>query len=193
MRIVSNSYGCKTSDTPDCYSANFEQAINSFAKQGGLFVVSAGNDGVSNAQVCLFSRRLRSAGKQATWPSHGVLLGWCWVRVAMLQLALCRALHQWLQGEGVPDLTMRQTVLLLSPATKRSVSVCLAIRSTTGRSIGGHEERSCRALLCQPARRMITRPPTAGAALPSRLRGTQCAVSGGDVHHHSCGQLLGPE
>ena len=51
MRIVSNSYGCKTSATPDCYSANFERAIQSFAKQGGLFVVSAGNDGDSNDQV----------------------------------------------------------------------------------------------------------------------------------------------
>ena len=51
VRIVSNSYGCKTSATPDCYSANFERAINAFAKQGGLFVVSAGNDGDSNDKV----------------------------------------------------------------------------------------------------------------------------------------------
>ncbi len=62
VRIVSNSYGCKTSDTPDCYSANFEQAINSFNKQGGLFVVSAGNDGVSNAQVSLFTMQVSSQG-----------------------------------------------------------------------------------------------------------------------------------
>lgn len=53
VRIVSNSYGCKTSATPDCYSANFERAINAFAKQGGLFVVSAGNDGDSNDQVLM--------------------------------------------------------------------------------------------------------------------------------------------
>ena len=53
VRIISNSYGCKTSDTPSCYSQMFERSIQAFDQQGGLFVVSAGNDGVSNDQVGL--------------------------------------------------------------------------------------------------------------------------------------------
>ena len=51
VRIVSNSYGCSASDTPSCYSAMFERSIQAFGAQGGLFVVSAGNDGVSNDAV----------------------------------------------------------------------------------------------------------------------------------------------
>ena len=48
---MSNSYGCKSSDTPGCYSAMFERSIAAFGKQGGLFVVSAGNDGTNNDVV----------------------------------------------------------------------------------------------------------------------------------------------
>ena len=51
MRIIANSYGCSTASVTSCFSAQFEKAIRAFRDQGGLFVVSAGNDGTDNDKV----------------------------------------------------------------------------------------------------------------------------------------------
>ncbi len=51
MRIIANSYGCSAATFSSCYSAQFEKAISEFKDQGGLFVVSAGNDGSDNDKV----------------------------------------------------------------------------------------------------------------------------------------------
>lgn len=51
VRIIANSYGCSVEKVQNCYSANFEKAIASFRDQGGLFVVSAGNEGSNNDKV----------------------------------------------------------------------------------------------------------------------------------------------
>lgn len=51
VRIIANSYGCSVAKVNYCYSVQFQKAITAFRDQGGLFIVSAGNDGTNNDKV----------------------------------------------------------------------------------------------------------------------------------------------